>query len=40
MDGVSTTNNPIIQYLQQEINVSKEKISLQKQDVADIILGL
>ncbi|MCH5688372.1 TolC family protein [Niabella sp. W65] len=40
IDGVSTTNNPIIQYLQQEINVSQREISLQRSKMLpDIILG-
>jgi heavy metal efflux system protein len=40
MDNASTANNPIIQYLQQEINVSQREISLERSKMLpDIILG-
>lgn len=40
VNDISTTNNPIIKYLQQEINVVQREISLQKSKVLpDIILG-
>ena len=40
MDDASTANNPIIQYLQQEINVSQREISLERSKMLpDIILG-